>query len=545
MPSRLPARLALACACAGLLAPSARSQTHPPRSQFKATVVLGNLSDPTQMAFLPDGRLYLLNIKGNIQIVDPKTGQATPGGTIPTSNVHEDGLHSLVLDPAFATNRRVYALFGTQQPKPAMVVARFVAQASGALDISSRKDLLTVEVLMGQSEEHTTGCLAFGPDGNLFVSFADNTRNIFSGTGMGYAPRDPRRPEYDAQRSAANSNDLRGKILRIRPEEDGTYTVPDGNLFAKGEAKTRPEIYVMGLRHPFRITVDQKTGWLFWAEPGPNASQDNANQGPRGYEEVNLAKDPGNYGWPYCIANNFCYTQFDYAAGTGGAVYNPASLTNSSANNTGIAALPAARPALIWYPYNSNGTAFPIFGSGTTNTGMLGPVYRYDAANPSTAKLPPYFDGRLVLFDFSRSLIHTVKLDEAGKVDTVERLWDQSPSNALQNPIDCKVGPDGALYFLAWGNNGSYPHNAGTGSLVRLEYTGPSTPARPAAARTASGNGWVLLAPGERWAPPSGIARAEAYDPRGRIAWTWTPGSGHPVPEAASQMLRVRFVAAK
>ena len=56
-------------------------------------------------------------------------------------------------------------------------------------------------------------------------------------------------------RTAANTNDLRGKILRIRVKDDGSYEIPEGNLFAPGTAKTRPEIYVMGDRNPYRISV--------------------------------------------------------------------------------------------------------------------------------------------------------------------------------------------------------------------------------------------------------------------------------------------------
>ena len=78
----------------------------------------------------------------------------------------------------------------------------------------------------------------------------------------GFAPLNdiPGHQQYDARRSAGNTNDLRGKIFRIRVKDDGTYEIPDGNLFPKGEAKTRPEIYVMGDRNPYRISVDQKNG---------------------------------------------------------------------------------------------------------------------------------------------------------------------------------------------------------------------------------------------------------------------------------------------
>src|SRR5256885_14651820 len=91
---------------------------------------------------------------------------------------------------------------------------------------------------------------------------------------------------WDAQKSSANTNDLRGKIIRIHPEPDGAYTIPEGNLFPKGTAKTRPEIYTMGSRNPYRISVDQHTGFLYWGEVGPDANVDSVGRGPRGYDEI-------------------------------------------------------------------------------------------------------------------------------------------------------------------------------------------------------------------------------------------------------------------
>ena len=197
IPIRFPSVLALGAS----LAISAQAQSAPSRSLFKTTTILTGLTDPTQIAFLPDGRLYQAGIKGAIQIVDPATGQKTAAGTIPTTNVHEDGLHSIVLDPAWSVNHFIYVLFGTQTPSAAMVVARYSTSAAGIIDAASRKDLLTVPETFGSQEEHTTGCLAFGPDGNLYVSFADNTRNIFSGTATGYAPRSKRTSRVSEARS--------------------------------------------------------------------------------------------------------------------------------------------------------------------------------------------------------------------------------------------------------------------------------------------------------------------------------------------------------
>ena len=91
----------------------------------------------------------------------------------------------------------------------------------------------------------------------------------------GFAPLNdaPGHEQYDARRSSGNTNDLRGKILRIRIKPDGTYEIPEGNLFVN-TPKARPEIFVMGDRNPYRISVDKKTGFLYWGEVGPDAAMD-------------------------------------------------------------------------------------------------------------------------------------------------------------------------------------------------------------------------------------------------------------------------------
>ncbi|PIM66175.1 hypothetical protein CTU88_44465, partial [Streptomyces sp. JV178] len=62
----------------------------------------------------------------------------------------------------------------------------------------------------------------------------------------------------------------RGKPLRIRPSADGGYTVPAGNLYPQGTAQTRPEIYAMGFRNPFRFSIDPENGWVYLADYGPD-----------------------------------------------------------------------------------------------------------------------------------------------------------------------------------------------------------------------------------------------------------------------------------
>ena len=112
------------------------------------------------------------------------------------------------------------------------------------------------------------------------------------------------RSPWDAQGSSANTDNLRGKILRIKPEPDGAYSIPDGNLFPKDGSAGRPEIYVMGNRNPFRLSIDARTGYLYWGEVGPDAGEDGPARGPKGHDEVNQARQAGNFGWPLFVGDN-------------------------------------------------------------------------------------------------------------------------------------------------------------------------------------------------------------------------------------------------
>ena len=111
---------------------------------------------------------------------------------------------------------------------------------------------------------HTAGSLAFGLDGSLYISTGDNS-NPFESSGFTPIDERPGREAWDAQRTAANSNDPNGKILRILPLPGAsgtpgigtTYAIPPGNMFDEAQDTTNqtlPEIYAMGFRNPFRIT---------------------------------------------------------------------------------------------------------------------------------------------------------------------------------------------------------------------------------------------------------------------------------------------------
>src|SRR5690606_18241055 len=147
---------------------------------------------------------------------------------------------------------------------------------------------------------HAAGDMDFDAEGNLFIAIGDNTNHT------AYAPLNEGSSNQSAERTSSNTNDLRGKILRIRVNADGTYTIPEGNLFPNAVGG-RPEIYVMGARNPYKIFVDKtNTNWLFWGEVGPDANVE-SEMGPEGMDEINVVKTAGNYGWPYFSGKNEPY----------------------------------------------------------------------------------------------------------------------------------------------------------------------------------------------------------------------------------------------
>jgi glucose/arabinose dehydrogenase len=343
---------------------------------------------------------------------------------------------------------------------------------------------------------HTGGSIAFGKDRTLFLSTGDNT-NPFDEKGQkflnrGYAPIDdrPGHEQFDARRSSGNTNDLRGKILRIRVKEDGTYEIPEGNLFAKGQEKTRPEIYVMGNRNPYRISVDKQNGFLYWGEVGPDASEDTTLRGSRGYDELNQARKAGYFGWPLFVGNNFPYREYDFNTGKPGEQFVPEKPLNKSANNTGLQELPPVSPAFIYYPYTAS-KDFPQVGSGGRNA-MAGPVY-YTSMFPEATRLPEYYNDKLFIYDWMRGWIKAVTMRPNGDFDKMEPFM---PSTKLFNPIDIEVGPDGKLYILEYGR-GWFMKNSDA-ALSRIDYNGgklepkapaaPPPPARPVAPVDSAGH---------------------------------------------------------
>ena len=440
-------------------------RARPEENRFTKVVLGAQLNEPVELAVLPDERVLFIERGGAIQLYTPTTGKIRQVGTIAVSQKYtngdraEDGLLGLAIDPGFATNGWVYLYYSPAGPDPKNVLARYVMRGD-SLDLSSGKVMLEVRVQRDQCC-HTGGSIAFDAHGNLYLSTGDNT-NPFA---TGYAPIDerPDRSPWDAQKSSGNTNDLRGKIIRIHPELDGTFTIPSGNLFPPGTPKTRPEIYTMGHRNPYRIAVDRHTGALYWGDVGPDAQADSAERGPAGQDEVGRAPRAGNYGWPYFVGDNKAYVDIDYATMRVGAHFDPTHPINDSPNNTGLTELPPAQKAFIWYPYGPS-VDFPLVASGG-RTAMAGPVIHLDDFAGAKRPFPQYYEGMLLTYEWMRGWIMAVSMDGNGDFASMERFM---PSYKFSNPVDMEFGPNGDLYMLEYGT--TWFQGNDDARLVRIEY---------------------------------------------------------------------------
>jgi cytochrome c len=446
------------------------SKAKPEENRFTKVILEEKLNEPMELSVLGDGRILFIERHGAVRLYNSQTKKLKTIATIPVSTQYkdkegktseaEDGLLGLNKDPNFATNHWIY-LYYSDPNKSQNILTRYTL-VGDVLDLTSKKVILEVAT---QREQccHTGGSIAWDKDGNLFLSTGDNT----SPRATPYSPSDERadRAPWDAQKSSSNTNDLRGKIIRIKPLANGTYSIPEGNLFAKGTPLTRPEIYTMGHRNPFRISVDKRTGYLYWGEVGPDANDPDSLRGPSGHDEVGQARKASNQGWPYFVGDNKAYTHYDFDQNKPLEKWNAEKPINTSPNNTGLKELPPAHKAFIWYPYGES-KEFPLVGSGGRNA-MAGPVFYSDDFKTASHAFPKYYDGKLFTYDWMRGWIMAVTMDKEGNFSSMEKFM---PSYKFSNPMDMEFAANGDLYMLEYGS-GWFSANDDA-RLIRIEYNG-------------------------------------------------------------------------
>ncbi|WP_062288779.1 PQQ-dependent sugar dehydrogenase [Demequina phytophila] len=477
-------------------------------SNYEKILLTKDVGEPIGMTILPDGSVLHSARNGAIRHTDPATGVTRIVNTLDVYANSEDGLQAVAISPDYEDSGWVYAYYAPrvmEDPYPETTptgsapnslpagedesywdiwtgynqLSRFQWDAEAeTLDVSSEQVILRVETQRGQCC-HVGGDIDFDGDGNVYLSTGDNTPASTPGAN-GFAPNNNApgmNPGFDSRRGAGNTNDLRGAILRVHPEADGSYTIPDGNLFAPGTEGTRPEIFVMGLRNPFRMEVDAATGAVSWGDYGPDSGVANADRGPMGYVEWQSTTAPLNGGWPYCHGPNANYNEWDYATATPGPWFDcGAGAENNSTWNTGLDVLPPATAPQIYYGDNPGDQPFDEFVTFDAQGGqgpMGGPTFHYDPDGPSS-QWPEYWDGKAFFYEFSQDYIAALTIpDPDGPVTHVQQVL---PNAALtdnvqaitDSPIDMEFGPDGSLYILDYGN-GFFRQNPEAG-LYRVDY---------------------------------------------------------------------------
>lgn len=501
-----PVRL-LSLLGAALLAatPAARAADALPEDvRFQTETLLTGLPQPMHLEFASDGRLWFNEYGGALKVYDPKTKRVKLVAEMEIFKTQENGFLAFALDPKFAQNGWIYLIYSP---------VGFEGQYLSRFQVKDDQLVAGSEKLILKYEEQRLQCchhgatLKFGPDGCLYFSTGDNTSPF--GDSKGYAPLDqrPGKEPWDGQRTSANTNTLVGKVNRIRVNADATYSIPEGNLFKPGTPKTRPEIFAMGTRNPWRLSIDPKTGYVYWGEVGPDARVDGP-RGSRGYDEINQAKKAGNHGYPLFVGNNFPYAEYDYATEKVGALFDPKAPLNKSRNNTGLVELPPAVPAFIYWPYAVS-EQWPELGEGG-RTACAGPVFYWQESYEKTNGFPKHFNRSLLFWDWQRPFIKWARLDANSDLKGLEAFAPtafvaantdeqrkkqqaliDNGATILRRPVDATFGPDGCLYLLDYGDTwGVNPDSAllkisyVRGNLQPIAKLAVSTPAGPTPLKT-------------------------------------------------------------
>jgi glucose/arabinose dehydrogenase len=230
---------------------------------FRVRRIASGLNAPIFVTGLPDGsgRIAVVQRAGLIRIFNPATGafEATDflnlAGQIDTTG--EKGLLSIAFSPGFAVDRAFYLHLN---PLSANVteIRRYTVQAANAAVAEAGSGDAILTIPQPSATNHKGGTLVFDPQGRLLVSLGDG----------GNTPED-----------SQLASSLRGKILRIDPATDAfpadssrDYAIPSQNPFSAGGGL--PEIYAMGLRNPFRISVDPVSGDAFIGEVGQSTLEE-------------------------------------------------------------------------------------------------------------------------------------------------------------------------------------------------------------------------------------------------------------------------------
>lgn len=227
---------------------------------------LPSLKSPVFLTHAGDqsGRTFVVEQSGMIRILERGRLQGVPFLDIKDRVLFkgEQGLLGLAFHSEYRRNGRFFVNY-TRQEDGATVIAEYHRRE---LENRAGREERVLMLIPQPYPNHNGGMIAFGPDGYLYI-----------GMGDGGSAGDP-------QNRAQNMDELLGKLLRIDVNSRVPYGIPGDNPFVQTEG--RPEIFAKGLRNPWRFSFDRATGDLWLADVGQNK-----------WEEVDVVRKGGNYGW--------------------------------------------------------------------------------------------------------------------------------------------------------------------------------------------------------------------------------------------------------
>jgi glucose/arabinose dehydrogenase len=242
----------------------------PDPSGYEWTQVAGGLSKPLALTHAGDDRLFVVEQRGMVWVI--RNGQILPEPFLDirdrvVDTAFEQGLLGLAFHPQYPSNGLLYVNYTNSGGDT--VVSRFdTAPDAGRANPDSEAILLTIDQPFAN---HNGGALAFGPDGYLYIA-----------TGDGGSANDP-------FGNGQNSGTPLGKLLRIDVEGGDPYAIPPDNPFAGGGGV--PEIWIYGLRNPWRFSFDRLNGDLYIADVGQNSWEEISFLSPAQARGANLGWD--------------------------------------------------------------------------------------------------------------------------------------------------------------------------------------------------------------------------------------------------------------
>ncbi len=240
-----------------------------PEVQIKRPIVVTHANDGSDRVFVASqlGRIHVL--KNDEEAEESETFLDIENQVVYIDKKNEEGLLGLAFHPKYKENGQFFVYYTTTSAPHVSVISRFTVSKDNPnkADASSEEEVLRIPQPYWN---HNGGRICFGPDGYLYIGLGDG------GSGN------------DPHGNGQNLKTWLGSILRIDVDKKAGgrgYAIPKDNPFV-GHKDAMPEIYAYGLRNVWGMGFDRETG-LLWA----------ADVGQKLWEEINIIKRGGNYGW--------------------------------------------------------------------------------------------------------------------------------------------------------------------------------------------------------------------------------------------------------